>query len=207
MLNARWFLALAILTLGGRSYSQPATPSTPPQSNGLDADFIVRVCAGIVNQQITISRGTFQDQSGATLSWSNGDTIVVTRSGDISRTINNVGQGDYNSCVAKFVQGWSSQAPRSCQIRQNGVDHYTRSFTTTGSSPEMSGGHSPAEWCNTMIGNLRGQHPDGRFTAVGSSESSRSGCAPFNCPLYTYQCSVSVDTEPVFKEATSSLCP
>jgi hypothetical protein len=98
-------------------------------------------------------------------------------------------------------------APKVCRIRGNGVDRYTREFDISRPSAEMSGGHNQSEWCNNLIASLRGEHPDGEFTPTSSSESSRSGCAPFNCPLYTYQCTVHVKTDPVYKEAASSTCP
>jgi hypothetical protein len=97
--------------------------------------------------------------------------------------------------------------PKVCRIRENGVEHYSREFDVSRPSPEMSGGHNQREWCNTLIGTLRGEHPDGELTPVGSSESSRSGCAPFNCPLYTYQCTIHVKSDPIYKEAASSYCP
>ena len=177
------------------------------QTSGLYADFVVRVCAGIVNQTITITRGTYTDPNGAQISWSSGDSIKIERPGEIPKIVNNVGKGDYNSCISGIVQALSTQPPRKCRIRQNGIERYTRQFLVTQSSPEMSGGHSPGEWCNTMIGGLRGQHPDGNFTAVSTSESSRSGCPPFNCPLYRYQCTVSVETDAIYKEEASPLCP
>jgi hypothetical protein len=97
--------------------------------------------------------------------------------------------------------------PKVCRTRANGLDHYGREFNVSRPSPEMSGGHNQSEWCNNLIASLRGEHPDGEFTSTGSSESSRSGCAPFNCPLYTYQCTVHVKADPIWKEAASSDCP
>jgi hypothetical protein len=94
-----------------------------------------------------------------------------------------------------------------CRTRENGVERYTREFDVSRSSPEMGGGHNQSEWCNNLIGSLRGEHPSGEFAATASSESSRSGCAPFNCPLYTYQCTVHVKSDPIYKEAASSSCP
>jgi hypothetical protein len=101
----------------------------------------------------------------------------------------------------------SDTQEKSCRIPSNGIERYQQDFNVTRSSPEMSGGHTQPEWCTNAIAALRGEHPNGEFSVVSSSETSRSGCAPFNCPLYTYQCTIRVKTDPLYNLRNSPNCP
>jgi len=98
-------------------------------------------------------------------------------------------------------------AQRSCRIPENGVERYATEVNLPTTSPERSGGGSQPEWCNTAISLLRAQIPQGEFSVIDSSERSRSGCAPFNCPLYTYSCTVHVKSNPIYAEKISPSCP
>jgi hypothetical protein len=72
----------------------------------------------------------------------------------------------------------------------------------------MGGGHNQTEWCNNFINGVRSRYPaDSYFKIVASSESSKSACAPFNCPQYKYSCTVSVQSDPIYFEKVSLACP
>ncbi len=94
----------------------------------------------------------------------------------------------------------------SCRHPSHGVERYQRSFPVTMTSPEMGGGHSQPEWCNSAKGTLAGQYPGGNFSVTGSSESTKNHCSPFNCPQYTYVCTLQVDADPVYKVAVGPEC-
>jgi hypothetical protein len=94
----------------------------------------------------------------------------------------------------------------TCRHPSHGIERYQRSFPVTMTSPEMGGGHSQPEWCNSVIGTLSGQYPGGHFTISGSSESAKNHCPPFNCPQYTYVCTVNADADPVYKTAVGPEC-
>jgi hypothetical protein len=97
--------------------------------------------------------------------------------------------------------------PAACRDPSHGIERYAREFDTTKESPEMGGGHSQPEWCNSVIQALRGENPTGSvFSAVSSGEHSRSSCAPLNCPLYTYSCTVHVKADPVYALKDSPAC-
>jgi hypothetical protein len=94
----------------------------------------------------------------------------------------------------------------SCRHPSHGVERYQRSFPVTMTSPEMGGGHSQPEWCNNAKATLAGQFPGGNFSVSGSSESTKNHCPPFNCPQYTYVCTLKVDADPVYKVAVGPEC-
>ncbi len=96
--------------------------------------------------------------------------------------------------------------PRACRDKSHGVESYARTFVVEQKSSWMGGGFSQDPWCNQVIGELRGQHPEGVFEVLAKSEESQSKCAPFNCPQYQYYCKVQVKTDPVYIEKLSSAC-
>ena len=95
---------------------------------------------------------------------------------------------------------------RACRHESHGVETYRRTFAVERSSPWTGGGFDRLRWCNQVIGELRGQHPDGMFEVISTSERSESKCAPFNCPQYLYTCNVRVQTDPLYLEKVSSAC-
>jgi hypothetical protein len=96
--------------------------------------------------------------------------------------------------------------PVACRDESHGVERYARTFETDKNSSWLGGGFDQAKWCTQVISELRGQHPQGNFTVVSSSEKSESKCAPLNCPQYMYYCKVKVETEPVYDEKLTSAC-
>ena len=101
-------------------------------------------------------------------------------------------------------------APHSqpCRDPSHGVERYQRVLPpTVMTSEEMGGGHNQGEWCNRAMQTLAGQYRDGRFTALSSGESTNNHCAPFNCPQYTYTCTIQVEADPVYKSAVGPECP
>ncbi len=96
--------------------------------------------------------------------------------------------------------------PRACRDRSHGIERYARTFEVGRWSNWMGGGYSQASWCNDVISSLRGEHPEGQFEVVASSEQSESRCPPFNCPQYKYYCRVRVNTDPIYVERISSAC-
>jgi hypothetical protein len=95
---------------------------------------------------------------------------------------------------------------RTCRDPSHGVERYARTLAVTRESPEMGGGHNQGEWCNTLIGTLRGEFPGSAFTRVTSSEHTNNHCSPFNCPQYVYSCTVQVQADPVYVEKASQAC-
>lgn len=95
---------------------------------------------------------------------------------------------------------------RSCRDPSHGVEKYGRTLAVTRDSPEMGGGHNQSEWCNNLIGALRGEFPGGSFQSTGSGEHINNHCAPFNCPQYVYTCTVQVQADPVYVDKISPAC-
>jgi hypothetical protein len=88
--------------------------------------------------------------------------------------------------------------PPSCAGRE--ITGYKRVFDVKRSSPEMTGGHSRLEWCNSLKTMLQVEQGSGsKFAVVTDGESSRSTCAPLNCPVYTYSCTIHVEADPLCK--------
>jgi hypothetical protein len=88
--------------------------------------------------------------------------------------------------------------PPACAGRE--ITGYKRVFDVTRTSPEMTGGHSQPEWCSNLTAVLQGeQGPGSKFTVVTTGETSRSTCAPLNCPVYTYSCTLHVEADPICK--------
>ena len=96
--------------------------------------------------------------------------------------------------------------PVACRDKSHGVERYARTFETDKNSSWLGGGFDQSKWCTQVIGELQGQHPEGRFTVVSSSERSETKCAPLNCPQYMYDCKVKVETEPLYNEKLTSAC-
>jgi hypothetical protein len=94
-----------------------------------------------------------------------------------------------------------------CRTENNGVERWGREFNTARTSPEMGGGHTQQEWCDTVINIVRGENPKSEITIGGSSETSQNHCAPFNCPQYQYTCTVHVKTDPIYYLKISPECP
>ena len=96
--------------------------------------------------------------------------------------------------------------PVACRDESHGVERYARTFETDKNSSWLGGGFDQSKWCTQVIGELRGQHPEGKFTVVSSSEKSETKCAPLNCPQYMYYCKVKVETAPLYNEKLTSAC-
>lgn len=96
--------------------------------------------------------------------------------------------------------------PKSCRDKSHGIEKYQHVSSLTMTSSPMGGGFNQVAWCNQAIAMLRAQNPDGDYAVESSSESSRSTCPPFNCPQYTYTCTVRASTEPLYKEKVSDAC-
>jgi hypothetical protein len=108
---------------------------------------------------------------------------------------------------SQTTNNYARPEPRACRISSNGIEFYQTHVQKTLVSPEMGGGHSQPEWCNTAKAQLQGDFKNANFTVAGSSEISRNHCSPFNCPQYTYTCVINVEADPVYKEKISSDCP
>lgn len=96
--------------------------------------------------------------------------------------------------------------PKPCRDKSHGVERYIRTFEVEKKSPWMGGGYSQDPWCNDVISELRGQHPEATFEVIGKSEDKKDTCPPFNCPQYRYYCKVRVNTDPIYIEKLSSVC-
>ncbi len=96
--------------------------------------------------------------------------------------------------------------PQTCRDKSHGVESYARTFDTERSSSWMGGGFTQPQWCAQAIATLRGEHPEGGFEVVTSSERTQNTCPPFNCPQYMYSCTVRVKTDPVYIEKASRAC-
>ena len=172
--------------------------SQPP---AIDLATIGKICSGQTSATVPGGHGSYSDASGYTFQFDNENSLEVTRSGTLLYKIDKLTLDDVASCVAKIAGTLAQKAipeQKECRSRNNGIERYQIDTMVNGNSPEMSGGHSQGEWCDTLIGQLKGQHVDAELTVVGSSRSSRSGCSPFNCPLYTYRCTVHLKADPIY---------
>jgi hypothetical protein len=180
--------------------------SPPPQ---IDITAIGKVCSGIVSETMLPGRGSFTEEHGYKFDFTSDKAVEVTQSGKLLYKIEKITVDDIANCVAKITTALL-QPPifeqKKCRDPGNGIERYARELDVQRTSPEMSGGHSPGEWCTTAILSLHGEHPLGVFSVVTNSESSRSGCSPFNCPLYTYYCTIHVKTDPIYVEKISPAC-
>jgi len=96
--------------------------------------------------------------------------------------------------------------PKACRDKSHGIEKYGKELDVTRTSRWMSGGYSQDPWCNDVIGQLKGEYPEGDFNKVSSSEKSRSTCKPLKCMEYQYTCTVHVKTDPIYFEKVSSAC-
>jgi hypothetical protein len=207
-----WARGLAVL-LACAPYAAAQSPSsggTPSPPAKVDLETIGKVCSGISSATVPGGEGSYTEAGGYQFKFNADRSLEVTRSGSLFYKIDKLSYSDYYNCVAKLAETLSRppiNQPKLCRIPANGVESFRREFDVSRQSSEMSGGHSQPEWCINLIAILRGEYPGGEFNAIASSERSRSGCAPFNCPLYTYSCTVHVKADPIYKEAVSPDCP
>lgn len=108
--------------------------------------------------------------------------------------------------VALGVCQQRTTAIKVCRDSSHGVEQYSRVLEYSRTSPFMGGGFNQERWCEQVIAELRGQYPQANFEVNRRSETSKSVCAPFNCPNYQYTCSVAIKLEPVFVEKASPAC-
>jgi hypothetical protein len=114
----------------------------------------------------------------------------------ISQTLNS--SADPRACAISLVGILiPALTPRDCTGRT--ILGFGRELDVVKQSPEMGGGHNQGEWCATAITSLRGEHPNAQFSITGMSETSRNHCPPFNCPQYTYICSIRIKADPICK--------
>jgi hypothetical protein len=180
--------------------------SAPPQ---IDIATIGAICSGVSTATLPGGRGEYTEKNGYTFQYNSDKVIEVKQSGVLLYKIEKFTSDDLANCVAKIAMVLSQPRipeQKSCRDPSNGIERYARDFDVQRNSPEMSGGHSQPEWCGAMTAALRGEHPLGVFSVVTSSESSRSGCAPFNCTLYTYRCTIHVKTDPVYFDKVNPAC-
>lgn len=86
--------------------------------------------------------------------------------------------------------------PYNCDGKQ--ITGYRRVIDVERRSPEMTGGNTRDGWCTTLTNQLRAEHgPTAKFTKIRDGESSRSTCAPLNCPAYSYSCTIRVEADPI----------
>src|SRR3569832_468807 len=93
----------------------------------------------------------------------------------------------WNDLKHSFQIG-SSSSPKACRDKSHGGERYQREFDVTRTSHWMGGGYSQEPWCRAVINQLRGEHPEGVFTTISSSEEKKNTCVPFICPQYQYTC-------------------
>jgi hypothetical protein len=208
-----WVRVLLVLLLVCSPYAFAQSPlsgepASPPAK--VDLETIGKVCSGISSATVPGGEGSYTEAGGYQFTFNVDKSLEVKRSGSLFYKVDKFSYSDYYNCVAKLAEILSRppiNPPKVCRISANGVEGFRREFDVPRESSEMSGGHSQREWCNNLMAILRGEYPGGEFNAIASSERSRSGCAPFNCPLYTYSCTVHVKADPIYKEAASPDCP
>jgi hypothetical protein len=100
------------------------------------------------------------------------------------------------------------QPQRTCRDPSHGIERYGREFDVSRDSGWRGGGsgYSQNDWCNELIGQLRGENPGALFSVGGSSENQKTTCAPLNCPQYLYHCTVHVKADPIYVEKASPAC-
>lgn len=208
----RCCLAIAISTFFCGFQLKVHAQSVPPSSPlSIDLATIGKICTGQTPLTMPGSAsGQFTSENGYTFTFDAKRDLEISQSGTIMYRIEKPTLDDVAKCVSQIAVALSQRPlseQRSCRIPSNGIESYRREFEVRRTSPEMSGGHSQLEWCSDLTATLRGEQPGAAFTVVGRSESSRSGCAPFNCPLYTYSCTLHVKADPIYLEKKSPDCP
>lgn len=207
MPKAPWTLWLSLGVAG--TVVAPAVAQAPPP---IDLITIGKVCAGSTSSaSAPNARGKYTDANGYEFEFGGGNgPVTVTREGQLLYKIEKFTAADYLTCMKEMAEVLSRPpipAQKSCAIRENGIEKYNTETDIPMTSPERSGGGSQPEWCNTAISLLRAQNPESALSVVSSSERSRTGCAPFNCPLYTYSCTIHVKSNPTYVYKQSPLCP
>ena len=201
-------VAFGILPFEAVAQQQPSATNAPPS---VDVQAIMNFCSG--QTRLTVpgnSRGSGSDKDGYTFQFNSSKDVEVTRGGILMYRVEKPTLEGMSDCVAKIYKTLS-QPPipeqKQCRIPANGVEKYKVNQDFSGNSDEMSGGHSQPEWCSKFTATLRAGHGEGTYTTVASSESTRSGCSPFNCTLYTYHCTVHVQADPIYNLKSSPDCP
>jgi predicted acylesterase/phospholipase RssA len=97
--------------------------------------------------------------------------------------------------------------PPKCRTPANGIERYQRTFPVTRDSGWRGGGSSPHDWCNVVLTQVRAENPGARVEITAPQEDSKDSCQPFNCRQYKYTCTVVVEAEPIYREASSPECP
>lgn len=97
--------------------------------------------------------------------------------------------------------------PVPCRDPSHGVERYGRQIEVTRESGWRGGGFNQGAWCSQLTSMLQGENPGATIRVLSSSESSKSTCAPFNCPQYNYRCSVQVQADPIYVLRISDACP
>jgi hypothetical protein len=113
---------------------------------------------------------------------------------------------DARSTITNLKSDHAAQPLKVCRDPSLGIESFGKTLTISQESGWLGGGHSQTQWCDNLIGKLRSNYPDGTFTVLGTSETSRSACKPFNCPQYNYTCTVKVQAEPIYVEKASPVC-
>ena len=164
--------------------------------------------AGNLLWEIT-SPGTIFGMSGAPVFDSQGEVVGIVLGGRPGTSIALILPEENLegfAGIASWTRRQGLSAPKVCRDPSHGIERYGRTFTVQRTSPEMGGGHGQDEWCQNAISVLRGEFPGAEFSKVNSSESSRSHCPPFNCPQYTYYCTIKIQADPIYNERPSSAC-
>jgi hypothetical protein len=207
----RQMSVLAVVTSGlALTLTWPQLVNAQSQPPAIDLATIGKICSGQTSATLPGGRGSFSDSGGYTFQFNTEKELEVSRSGQLLYKVEKLTLDDVANCVAK-IAGALSQKPipeqRECRIPSNGIERYQIDVNVPGNSPEMSGGHTQDEWCNTFKTQLSAQHKGGLFTVIDKSESTRSGCSPLNCTLYTYHCTVNVKSDPIYAYKKSPECP
>jgi hypothetical protein len=175
----------------------------------IDLKDIAAVCSGLQTATASGGRGKISTGNGYEFEVTADKELKVTQSGQLISKIDKFTYQDYAKCVSDLAVALTRPvAPqeKACRDPSHGVERYAREFDVTRESPEMGGGHSQPEWCNNLMGTLRGEQPLGQFSVVSSGEHTNNHCAPFNCPQYVYSCTIHVKTDPIWIEKISSAC-
>jgi hypothetical protein len=97
---------------------------------------------------------------------------------------------------------------KQCRIASNGVERWSIDAYPTKLSPWRGGGGNQPGWCSEAMSIVVKEFPSpNNVQVIGSSETKRSTCSPFNCTQYQYSCIFHVLSNPIYKLATSDSCP
>lgn len=183
MYRQKLFCAAAVLSM---LVVKPLVLSAQPSQTELDG-----ICAAVVDallQKEAIDQRPMAENR--TWSFTTNGTLVIEGPNGPPITMPNFSFANRADCRAKIVHEISVSSerrppatsapplPKSCRI----LVAEAREFDVARTSIEMSGGHTQPEWCSNVVQSLRPEYPNSNFSIVSSSERTRSGCAPFNCP-------------------------